>query len=108
MSDDQVIVHINTIDELDEFFHQQVIDRMKAEESGEDAPQKLVKVVLGEDLQKIGIENLTAMMLMKCVDRVLNHPDVLGLKGNTNVHESATYENTILPLLCDDENVTYH
>jgi len=106
---EQLIVNINTIDELDNFFHEQVIDRMKSKQDGTDIqPKKLVKLILSQELQSMGMEVISEILQMKAMDRALNDTDVKNLKDKTSVHGSVTFEKNILPILCNNKKITYH
>ncbi len=120
---DELIVNIETIDELDDYLHEKVMTDMKARASGIEADTiKTVKLVLSDKLNKMGMDNITEMLMMKSVERALNDPeinnrelkyeDLTDLSNNSDVldsdEENPTFENTVLPILIGNKNVTYH
>ncbi len=103
------VIEINTIDELDNYLHEKVIQDMKSRENGEEIKQNKVKLSISPEIYKMGMENVHQILMMKSIDRALNDPYVKNYPNDkTNVHDSVTFENTILPILLDNENITYH
>lgn len=120
---DESILNIETIEELDDYLHKQVMDHMNHMEKGLQSPIiKPVKLVFSDRLNIIGMENITQMLMMRSVERALNDPEInkrkisfdelTDLSMNSDVldsdEENQTFENTVLPILIGNKNVTYH
>lgn len=104
------IIEIDTLEELDNYLHEQVIDHMKSEECGlEILPKEPVKLVLSQKILNMSSETIIEILQMKSIERALNDPY---LKDNHHKmiknDENLTFENTILPILSGNKKVTYH
>lgn len=95
-------VKINTIDELDNFFHQQAINGMQGKSS------KKIKLILGDKLKNMGNETLHEILMMMMMSRITNDPDLNNKSNDGNSSkENRSVENIIYPLIWD-KNATYH
>lgn len=103
------IINVNSIEELDDLFHEEIMRSMREEKEGEEfKPSKPMKVILGKKLTDMGMENITQILMMRCIDRALNDPEIKNMESNKPSRKDyKKFENTIYPLVWD-KNATYH
>lgn len=62
----------NSVDELDQFLHELTLKQMECVRNGTKPPKG--KIVLTKELQKLGNDNITALLRSMSWDRALNDP----------------------------------
>src|SRR3982751_3405887 len=77
------IINVNSIEELDDLFHEEIMRSMREEKEGKEfKPSKPMKVILGKKLTDMGMENITQILMMRCIDRALNDPEIKNMESN--------------------------
>lgn len=102
-NEDIKTVYINTVDELDQFFH----DRVMLEMKGLKKPEK-VNIILKPDIYKMGTENLFDIMMMKSMQRCMTDTDLMkDSKKEIQNNNRSNSENGILSLVTNDKSTIH-
>lgn len=101
---------VNSIDELDDYFHKISVESANLGKSPEEIREKY-KLVYGKDLESLGKENIYEALIMRSIEKALNDPYLNSSDECVAYDEEGnplTFKNTIYPLLGINEQTTFH